>query len=134
VISPSQSQDAAFIQNLTSSVKLHTSLDPDDQNPTIDQTLKFLISKTQENSRLAGVYQTKWDKQAGQVMSAYLHGQTEAGVGKLGSIFLLDAGSMTPALQQTAATLAMHAAAMKPSVTTVADLDEKTTTQTVEEA
>jgi translation elongation factor EF-Ts len=52
----------------------------------------------------------------------------------LGSIFLLDAGSPVPAIEQTAATLAMHAAAMKPSFLEIADLDEKTKSTTVEEA
>lgn len=65
-------------------------------------------------------FKTTWDPSKGQVMQTYLHNKVLPGVGKIGSIFLLETGdsSLNEPVASVASTLAMHAAAMKPSYIT----------------
>ncbi len=69
---------------------------------------------------LSRVFKTKFDAAQGQVIHSYLHNKVLPGVGRIGSIFLLESGdaSLNGEVGQIAQSLAMHAAAMKPSYTT----------------
>ena len=70
------------------------------------------------------MYKAEWDPAQGQVMCSYLHNKVLPGVGKIGTTFLLESGdaSVNPQLSEVARSLAMHAAAMKPSYTSVDEL------------
>jgi len=66
------------------------------------------------------VFQTQWNPSEGDVIGAYIHGQTAqgSGMGKIGSIIHMtrqDQLSGDDEFQQLASNLAMHIAAMKPS-------------------
>ena len=102
------------------------SLDEDVATQTIEEGIKYTISKTQENCQLAGVYKSSWEPSQGEVLSTYLHNRVMPGVGKIGAAFLLNSGdaSLNSEVQEIAQNLAMHAAAMKPSYTQVAELPE----------
>ena len=69
-------------------------------------------------------------------MCSYLHNKVLPGVGKIGTTFLLESGdaSLNPQVAEIARSLAMHAAAMKPSFTVVDDLPEASIAQAIEEA
>jgi len=71
---------------------------------------------------LSRVFKTSWDPNQGQVARSYLHNSSEAGVGKIGSLFVLESGtgdaSKNDDISEIAYTLAMHSAAMKPSFLT----------------
>ena len=96
------------------------SLDTDMDAQTIDDGLKYTIAKTQENCQLVNVFQTRWNPDEGDVIGAYLHGQTAqgSGMGKIGSVIHLtrdDNKAGDANFQQHASNFAMHIAAMKPS-------------------
>ena len=84
----------------------------------MEEGLKFTISKTQENVQIVSVFQKRWNPEQGDVMAAYIHGQTASGsgLGKIGSVIHLSREDQktTAALQTMGSNLAMHIAAMKP--------------------
>jgi hypothetical protein len=49
--------DADYIAKLTKEIKLKKSLDADVASQTIEEGIKYVISKTQENCKLTKVYQ-----------------------------------------------------------------------------
>jgi translation elongation factor EF-Ts len=65
------------------------------------------------------VFQAAWNPSEGEVMQAYIHGQTEkgSGIGKIGTIVQLsrEDKKQNEALNKMATQLAMHIAAMKPA-------------------
>jgi translation elongation factor EF-Ts len=65
------------------------------------------------------VFQAAWNPSEGEVMQAYIHGQTEkgSGIGKIGTIVHLsrEDKKQNEALNKMATQLAMHIAAMKPA-------------------
>lgn len=68
-------------------------------------------------------------------MQTYLHNKVLPGIGKIGSIFLLDTGdsSLNEPIASIASTLAMHAAAMKPSYITKDEIPEDAIEQALAE-
>ena len=64
------------------------SLDKEISTQSIETALKFTISQTKENVQLVKVFQSQWNPDEGEIMQAYIHGQTEkgSGIGKIGSI------------------------------------------------
>ena len=56
-----QMADADYIQKLCRELKLVRSLDSDMPTQTIEEGIKYVISKTQENCKLSKVYQRKWN-------------------------------------------------------------------------
>ena len=63
-------------------------LDPDVPSQLMEDGIKYTISKTQENLKLARVFKISFDPRKGQVLHAYLHNKVLPGVGKIGSIFV----------------------------------------------
>ena len=119
-VSGDKGVDPDFLANLTVGTKMINSLDPDMDSQTIEDGIKYTIAKTQENCQLVNVFQTQWNPSEGDVIGAYIHGQTAqgSGMGKIGSIIHMtrqDQLSGDDEFQQLASNLAMHIAAMKPS-------------------
>ena len=131
-----QTRDSAVLDNLTKNTLLLESLDPDLPTQKLEEGITYTISKTQENCQLARVFRGTWDPAQGQVLATYLHNRVLPGVGKIGSAFILDSGkeSLNEPVSQIAKNLAMHAAAMKPSFTTVDQLPQDVIDQAVTEA
>lgn len=96
------------------------SLDKDMASQTIEDGLKYTISKTQENVQLVKAFQINWNPEEGEVLQAYIHGQTEkgSGMGRIGTLIHLAStpslGDVT-ALDTMASQLTKHIAAMKPA-------------------
>lgn len=65
-----------------------TSLDDGVSSQSIEDGLKYTISKTQENVQLVKVFKQSWNPEEGEAMQAYIHAQTSkgSGIGKIGSI------------------------------------------------
>ena len=87
---------------------------------TIEDGLKYTISRTQENIQLVKAFQTNWNPEQGEVLQAYIHGQTEkgSGMGRIGTLIHLTttpAISDLPELDTMASQLTKHIAAMKPA-------------------
>jgi translation elongation factor EF-Ts len=74
------------------------------------------------------VFQTSWNPSEGEVMQAYIHGQTEkgSGIGKIGTVVHLsrEDNKANEALDKMATQLAMHIAAMKPTFLREEDIPE----------
>ena len=83
-----QTRDEAVLDNLVKNVTLVDSLDPDQSSQIMEEGIKFTISKTQENCQLARVFKASWQPEEGQVLHSYLHNKVQAGVGKIGSVFV----------------------------------------------
>jgi len=83
----------------------------------VEDAIKFVISKTQENCNLVRVAKSSFDESQGEVLATYLHNKYTPEVGKIGSFFILrtDNQAHNSGVASVAATLAMHTAAMKPS-------------------
>ena len=64
--------DPTKIQSLFD-LKLIKPLDSDLKEQTIGEGVKYIISKTQENCKLAKVYQRSWNPRKGEFMQAYIH-------------------------------------------------------------
>ena len=84
----SKSADFDFIERITKEVQLKKSLDPAVEKQSIQEGIKFVISKTQENCQLARVFKAQFDSGKGQVCSTYLHNKSAPGIGKIASIFV----------------------------------------------
>ena len=65
--------DTDYIQKLCKEVKLIRSLDADIASQTIEEGIKHIISKTQENCKLNKVYQRSWNPEEGEIMHSYVH-------------------------------------------------------------
>ena len=80
-----------FIQKMCQDTHLVTPLDSGVSQQTIEDGLKFTISKTQENVQLVKVFKGRWNPDEGEVLQAYVHGQTTkgSGMGKIGTIMHL---------------------------------------------
>jgi len=105
------------IDSLTE-IKMLESLDTDTNHAmNIEDAIKFVISKTQENCNLVRAVKSQFDESNGEVMASYLHSKYTPEVGKIGSFFILrtDKQALNSDVAHVAATLAMHTAAMKPS-------------------
>ena len=87
-----QTQDQAVLEEIIQTKKLVESLDPDQADQSMEEGIKYTISKTQENCQLSRVYKTQYDPSQGQVLCSYLHNQVLPGVGKIGTTFLLESG------------------------------------------
>ena len=57
--------DADYIAKISKEIRLSKPLDSEMVHQTIEEGLKHIISKTQENCRLTKVYQKKWDPSNG---------------------------------------------------------------------
>ena len=73
---------------LIKEVKVLASLDEDVPEQTIEEAIKFVISKTQENCQLARVFKTKFNEKEGEVIATYLHNKLTQSVGKIGAVFV----------------------------------------------
>ena len=82
-----QSQ-AEKLKSLQNEVKLLTSLDPEVSSQNIQDGIKFVISKTQENCQLSRVFRTEFDSSKGEVLATYLHNKVNQRVGKIGTVFV----------------------------------------------
>jgi len=65
-----------------------TSLDPEVSSQNIQDGIKFVISKTQENCQLSRVFRTEFDTSKGEVLATYLHNKVNPRVGKIGTVFV----------------------------------------------
>ena len=83
-----QSQDSAFIETFVKENKLKDSLDAEMAEQTIEEGIKHVISKTQENCQLARLYKTQFDSAKGQVCASYLHNKSADNIGKIGTVFV----------------------------------------------
>lgn len=101
-------------------LKLLKPLDTDLKEQTIGDGVKYIISKTQENCRLAKVYQRSWNPDEGQVMSAYIHNpqfdNKNIQIGRVGSLILMQTEDKrwNDEVLALAQQFALHIAAMKP--------------------
>ena len=89
-IDSKRATDAAFLEKLCKEHHLPKSLDPSDQHQTIEASIKYTASKTQENCQLVRAVKTTWDPQKGQVIHSYLHNKDRElpTAGKIGAIFV----------------------------------------------
>ena len=87
-ITKDQCTDQEFLKTLCSDVQMVESLDKETSSQSIETALKYTISQTKENVQLVKVFKAQWNPDEGEVMQAYIHGQTEkgSGLGKIGSI------------------------------------------------
>lgn len=60
--------DADLIKRICQDTKLAQPLDDSVSSQTIEEGLKFTISKTQENCQLVKAFKTNWDPTQGEVM------------------------------------------------------------------
>jgi len=86
--STDQTQDEALLSHIGKNLTLAESLDTDVASQTIEDAIKFTISKTQENCQLQRVLKIDWNPSDGQVAHTYLHNKVKPGVGKIGSVFV----------------------------------------------
>lgn len=87
-VSRSQSNDTAFMEKLAKDTQLKKPLDDAVPSQNIEDGVKFVISKTQENCQMAKVFQAAWNEQNGQVCATYLHNRSADHIGKIGSVFV----------------------------------------------
>ena len=80
--------DEAKLNALVKEVRLLASLDPDVKSQTIEEAIKFVISKTQENCQLARIFKTSFSERNGEVVATYLHNKLSPGIGKIGAVFV----------------------------------------------
>jgi translation elongation factor EF-Ts len=82
--------DGDFIGKLCKEMKLLRSLDSDMASQTIEEGIKHIISKTQENCKLSKVYQRQWHPEQGDFLHPYVHNPTTKPsgfiLGKTGSL------------------------------------------------
>ena len=94
-ITQQQMSDADYIQKLTREVKLIKSLDADMLSQTIEEGIKYVISKTQENCKLTKVYQRSWNPEEGEILHSYVHNPARTNgiisLGKIGALVFLKA-------------------------------------------
>lgn len=69
-------------------LKLAAPLDPDMGSQTIEEGIKYVISKTQENCKLARVFRANYSTNDGDVLATYLHNKLSDNIGKIGSVFV----------------------------------------------
>lgn len=69
-------------------LQLSKVLDPDQSEQTIEEGIKFVISKTQENCNLVRAFRTNFNEEQGEVIATYLHNKLTPEVGKIGSLFV----------------------------------------------
>ena len=81
-------EDEAKLNALVKEVRLLASLDPDVKSQTIEEAIKFVISKTQENCQLARIFKTSFSERNGEVVATYLHNKLSPGIGKIGAVFV----------------------------------------------
>lgn len=76
------------MKSLIQSTKLARPIDDSVASQNIEEGLKYVISKTQENVQLVKVFKTNWNPSEGEALHAYIHGQTQkgSGMGKIGSV------------------------------------------------
>lgn len=114
-----QSSDLDYLKQLSSQVKLLASLDNSISSQTMEEGIKYTISKTQENCQLVKVFKSSWNPDEGEALQAYVHAQTAkgSGIGKIGSVIHLarEDKKKHEQLDAMANQLAMHIAAMKPT-------------------
>lgn len=83
------------------------------------------------------IFQKEWNPVDGQILKTYLHNQLKPGIGKIGSIVMLEnedkVNSINNELEVISGSLAMHAAAMKPVYLHTSDITEETKAQLKEE-
>ena len=60
----------------------------DSDKQSIDEGIKFVISKTQENCQLVKVLKSEVVAEEGQVLQTYLHNKVKDGMGKIGVVFV----------------------------------------------
>jgi len=86
---------------------------------------------------LTKVFQKEWDPSQGQILKTYLHNQLKPGIGKIGSVVMLETqdkvNSINSELEVISSSLAMHAAAMKPVWLHESEISEETKAQLKEE-
>lgn len=70
-------------------LSLPKSLDPDLPSQTIEDGVKHVISKTQENCNLLRVFRSNVSADKGEVCGTYLHSKYTPEIGKIGSLFIL---------------------------------------------
>lgn len=104
-------------------LNLHTPLDTGVSTQNVEDGIKFLISKVQENCKLGRIYQRKHEEN--QVFAHYVHNHLKQGVGKIGSVVLLDGIDKPDKGIKNGLLLAQHAAAMNPMYLNAADVPEK---------
>ena len=63
-------------------------MDPEVSSQNIQDGIKFVISKTQENCQLSRVFRTEFDSSKGEVLATYLHNKVNQRVGKIGTVFV----------------------------------------------
>lgn len=81
--------EEALMSELCNKLKLGKNLDPDCPTvQSIQEGIKYIISKTQENCQLQRVFKTTWTPEKGEVLHSYLHNKIKPGVGKIGSVFV----------------------------------------------
>lgn len=75
------------------------------------------------------IFQKEWNPKEGQILKTYLHNQLKPGIGKIGSIVMLEnegkVDSINSELEVISGSLAMHAAAMKPVYLQTTDISEE---------
>ena len=60
-----KTQDANILEDLVKNSELLDSLDPDQASQSMEEGIKYTISKTQENCQLARVFKASWDPAQG---------------------------------------------------------------------
>ena len=89
-IGQQQMGDADYLAKLCKEIKLNKSLDADVGSQTIEDGIKYIISKTQENCKLTKVYQRQWDPEQGEVLHSYVHNPHKSSdnfaLGKIGAL------------------------------------------------
>ncbi|CDW84465.1 elongation factor ts [Stylonychia lemnae] len=108
------------INQIARELKLSKPLDSDLQSQTLEDGIKYIISKTQENCKLAKIYQRTWNPEEGQIMHSYIHNPQQINsmlFGKLGTAILMQTNDKkhNGEIQDLAESLALHIAAMKPT-------------------
>lgn len=112
---------------------MHVSLDKEVAKQTVEDGIKFVISKTQENCQLARVYKANFDQDKGHYCATYLHNSSSDRIGKIGTVFLLKScPSVKEELAEIARTLCMHTAAMKPSYHSIDQVPEQAKEKAIE--
>jgi translation elongation factor EF-Ts len=131
--------DSNHISELCKKLTLLKSLDSDVATQTIEEGIKYVISKTQENCRLNKVYQRAWSPSEGEVLAPYLHNPKTVGggslqLGKVGALVFLKADDKAARLDDLASQLALHVAAMKPHYLFERDVPQEVREKAMEEA
>lgn len=138
-VNHTQMSDGDLISKLCKDLKLVRSLDADMPQQTIEDGIKYVISKTQENCRVNKLYQRSWNPEVGESMYSYIHNplrsSTNMVYGKIGSLTLLKASDKAhnSQVQELATQLALHVAAMKPNYLRATDVPQAVVDKMVSE-